>query len=76
MAVGRRHKLLSFLGMVGEERHKALLVLLFNVYFTGSVLSALPVTPSEGPTQGVLMSAEAYRVVARGLRRGYAVGHF
>jgi hypothetical protein len=69
MAVERRHKLLSFLGMVGEERHKALLVLLFNVYFTGSELSALPVTPSEGPSQGVWMSAEAYRVVARSLRR-------
>ena len=54
---------------VGEERHKALLVLLFNVYFTGSELSALPVTPSEGPSQGVWMSAEAYRVVARSLRR-------
>jgi hypothetical protein len=55
--------------MVGEERHKALLVLVFNVYFTGSELSALPVTPSEGPSQGVWMSAEAYRVVARSLRR-------
>jgi hypothetical protein len=39
------------------------------VYFTGSELSALPVTPSEGPSQGVWMSAEAYRVVARSLRR-------
>ena len=66
MAVERRHKLLSFLGMVGEERHKALLVLVFNVYFTGSELSALPVTPSEGPSQGVWMSAEAYRVVRCG----------
>ena len=69
MAVERRHKLLSFLGMAGEERHKALLVLVFNVYFTGSKLTALPVTPSEGPSQGVWMSAEAYRVVARSLRR-------
>ena len=70
MAVEKRHKLLSFLGMVGEERHKALLVLLFfNVYFTGSELSALPVTPSEGPPQGVWMSAEAYGVVAWNLRR-------
>ena len=69
MAVERRHKLLSFLGMAGEERHKALLVLVFNVYFTGSELSALPVTPSEGPSQGVWMWAEAYRVVARSLRR-------
>ena len=69
MAVERRHKLLSLLGMAGEERHKALLVLVFNVYFTGSKLSALPVTPSEGPSQGVWMSAEAYRVVAWSLRR-------
>ena len=69
MAVEKRHKLLSFSGMVGEERHKAVLVLLFNVYFTGSELSALPVTPPEGPSQGVWMSAEAYRVVARSLRR-------
>ncbi len=69
MAAEKRHKLLSFLGMVGEERHKALLVLLFNVYFTGSELTALPVTPSEGPSQGVWMLAEAYRAAARSLRR-------
>eukprot|EP01043_Picozoa_sp_COSAG02_P033929 COSAG02_NODE_2342_length_9101_cov_78.830038_10_plen_225_part_00 len=69
MAVEKRHKLLSFSGMVGEERHKALLVLLFNVYFTGGELSALPVTPSEGPSQGVWMLAEAYRAAARSLRR-------
>ena len=65
----KRHKFLSFLGMVGEERHKALLVLVFNVYFTGSKLTALPVTPSEGPSKGVWMSAEAYRVEAWSLRR-------
>eukprot|EP01043_Picozoa_sp_COSAG02_P020823 COSAG02_NODE_1036_length_15051_cov_25.548154_18_plen_154_part_00 len=38
------------------KRHKALLVLLLNVYFTGSELSALPVTPSAfggTPTRGL-----------------------
>ena len=35
--VERRHKPLSFLGMAGEERHKALLVLVFNAAGGGLV---------------------------------------
>eukprot|EP01043_Picozoa_sp_COSAG02_P007000 COSAG02_NODE_205_length_29157_cov_13.424771_25_plen_133_part_00 len=52
----------------GEERHKSLLFVLLNVYITRSELLALPVTPSEGPPQGVSMSVEAHRVEARSLR--------
>ena len=61
-----RHKFPSLIGMAREERHKSLLLLVLDVYITGSALSALPVTPSEGTLQKDSRLVEAYRVVLRG----------
>ena len=66
MAAEGRHKFPSTLGMATEERHKSLLLLVLDVYITGSALSALPVTPSEGTLQKGSRLVEAYRVVLRG----------
>ena len=62
MAVEERHKSPSPLGMAGEERHKSLLSLVLYVCIIGSVVSALPMTPSSGISREFLTLVEAYGV--------------